>query len=798
MNGRALVAAAALCAFAVVPARAADDAFRVLDVGRAADGRAPIVYPASSSGAVPMYEDQLVPDGSRVVAFRGSGASFAVRSDRAAVGVSDERWPQRFTAYAVSQAPERHDAEFAVRDAGTSLAFTVARGQLDVQHAAQLVLRGRGEPAVSVEAGTGAQRALVGIVRMAAPVVNVVDAALPGKPAAYPLRAELLRKEFDSETAARAQYARELSTLLHEPNGDPRRPSYRRRLAFAYNNEGVAFAGTDRERALRDFARAIAQHSDRGIAYYNRGLVYATHGDYGRALADDTEAIALNPDDSSVYNNRGVVYSLRGHPGDLARAITDYRKAVALDASRTDPTPRTNLGLEYLRGGHAEEAVRYLKEAVAVDPHDGYAFNDLAVAYLVRNDDRAAESALTRAIALHRGGVPQELYNRGVLEERTRDFTRARDDYAAAAAGDASFSEAFDREGTADHALGHDDAALRAYDRAIALDPRRARYYGDRAVSLLALNRVAAARDDLTRAESLGLHDATTLLNLGGAYFRENDLRQALNAFDAALKDGAPTAEAYEGRAAVYRAMGRLTDAEADETAALRLRTAPGTGDPQKTAITYDARGEIRQESGDLNGAAADFGEAIRLDPRLARAYANRGAVEFLLGDRDRARADDTTALQLDANEAGAWSNLGAMDLEQQRVAQARDELGKAAALRPADAYLALLREVADREAGATSIAQAAPHLDMTTWPAPIVRMYLGQLTPDATIAEARNSDPAVRDRRVCQATLYAADLQRLAKNEADALARYRSAATLCPAGSSERIAATFALNASK
>jgi tetratricopeptide (TPR) repeat protein len=73
--------------------------------------------------------------------------------------------------------------------------------------------------------------------------------------------------------------------------------------------------------------------SNRASAYTNRGVEYRTKGDLDRAIADHSEAIRLNPKLSNAYYNRGNAYRNKGEfrkPGDRARAIADYRKALEL------------------------------------------------------------------------------------------------------------------------------------------------------------------------------------------------------------------------------------------------------------------------------------------------------------------------------------------------------------------------------------------------------------------------------------------------------------------------------------
>lgn len=68
-------------------------------------------------------------------------------------------------------------------------------------------------------------------------------------------------------------------------------------------------------------------------------------------------------------------------------------------------------------------------------------------------------------------------------------------------------------------------------------------------------------------------------------------------------------------------------------------------------------RGEIRRKQGDLDGAIADYTEAIRLDPADKWPYNRRGFVRLVQGDFDGAIADITEAIRLDPEDAMAYQN---------------------------------------------------------------------------------------------------------------------------------------------
>ncbi len=60
-------------------------------------------------------------------------------------------------------------------------------------------------------------------------------------------------------------------------------------------------------------------------------------------------------------------------------------------------------------------------------------------------------------------------------------------------------------------------------------------------------------------------------------------------------------------------------------------------------ADAYNARGLIRQQSNDLNGALQDFNKVIELSPKGAEAYSNRGLLYLAAGQTDTAREKTST-----------------------------------------------------------------------------------------------------------------------------------------------------------
>ena len=95
-----------------------------------------------------------------------------------------------------------------------------------------------------------------------------------------------------------------------------------------------------------------------------------------------------------------------------------------------------------------------------------------------------------------------------------------------------------------------------------------------------------------------------------------------------------------------------------------------------------------------------------------------------------------------------------------------------------------------------SQLAEATRYIDMTKWPAPVIRLFLGQTTPEAVLAAADDPNAKTKQGKVCEANFYTAELalQRRAKDEATRL--FRLAVTDCRKGFTERAAANAELKA--
>lgn len=248
----------------------------------------------------------------------------------------------------------------------------------------------------------------------------------------------------------------------------------------------------------------------------------------------------------------------------------------------------------------------------------------------------------------------------------------------------------------------------------------------------------------------------------------ENDL--ALPDCNEAIRLDPKDAVAYSNRGIAYRAKGDNDRAIADYNEAIRL--------DRKAAPPYNNRGNAYKAKGDYDTAISDYTEAIRLDPKYITAYNNRGAAYARDGKFDRAIADYSEVIKIDPKSAAAYFNRGRADLYSGALPKAVADLNAASELDPKDPYW--LDIVNKRSSLPSRLPEAAKQIDMTKWPAPIIRLYLGQSIAEAGFQE-HEPDDNTEIAHICEGDFFRAELifQRGDKDKAAAL--FRAAAVVCP-----------------
>jgi lipoprotein NlpI len=293
---------------------------------------------------------------------------------------------------------------------------------------------------------------------------------------------------------------------------------------------------------------------------------------------------------------------------------------------------------------------------------------------------------------------------------------------------------------------------------------------------------------------------AVAFLNRGAAYLDKGQPDRAIQDYDQAIRLNPNYAAAFRNRGRAYSAKGDNDRAIADFNEAIRLdpkRAVAYNNRRNNHAVRYYNRGNAYSAKGDNDRAIADYNEAIPLDPKPAVAYKNRGNAYRAKGDNDRAIADYNEAIRLNPNFAHAYISRGLAYLYSANPAKALADVIQASELDQKNAYNALWVDIVGQRNNIPSrLSQAIAKIDMTAWPAPVIRLFLGQMTPAAVLAAADDPDAAKKKGQVCEANFFGGELalRTGAKDEATRL--FRLAANDCPKSFDEWGAANAELKA--
>lgn len=369
--------------------------------------------------------------------------------------------------------------------------------------------------------------------------------------------------------------------------------------------------------------------------------------------------------------------------------------------------------------------------------------------------------------------------------------------------------------------LGDHRSAIADYTRALRINPHQSGMLEERADVYMAMHDYNHAIVDFTTLlrqpqqsddELLYLERASAWAHKGFALHQTNDASvEARRAYHRAIADYTEVIKLrprhvpfIELRAELWLFAGNPDEAIADWNEVLRLKP------NRKSAFT--SRAEAWATKGDLDRAIEDLTEALRDDPdeltkkasdtssqdsALSSAYLSRAELFVAKGDYEKALADFDKILQLWPDQEWARWKRAPSEYLLGKLDAAVADLTRGAEVNPSSAEIALWLEIVNQRLQRPSrLAETSESIDMTKWPAPIVRLYLGKTTLKSVLAAIdRPSLPAKR--QLCDAQFFGAELASLKGSNSEAEHLFRLAAAQCADDSLQRSAANAELNRS-
>jgi Flp pilus assembly protein TadD len=220
-----------------------------------------------------------------------------------------------------------------------------------------------------------------------------------GRVARFRLPPSVFRLAFWVFAAVGCQHNRPAFTSLSAPEEDPA-PVLKARQAADIR---VALGRTlekrgDLEQAQAAYLEALKEDPSRGDACARLAVLYDRQGKCAEAAEFHRRAHDLGGDSAALYVNQGYSFYLQGRWADAEASL---RQAIALDPA--NPRAHNNLGLALAHAGQADEALAEFRRAGCTEAE---AQSNLAFALAVEGSWAEARAHYEQALTLDPHSVP--------------------------------------------------------------------------------------------------------------------------------------------------------------------------------------------------------------------------------------------------------------------------------------------------------------------------------------------------------------------------------------------------------
>jgi tetratricopeptide (TPR) repeat protein len=436
----------------------------------------------------------------------------------------------------------------------------------------------------------------------------------------------------------------------------------------AYRAGSAAFSKNDYETARVDFEKVIRLVPAEEQGYRALGLTLLRMGKAEESVRNLEKALSLKPSDSDAQLGLAIAYDRLHQP---ATEVILLGKLEAAARAQKHPLPA---GIEamYARALAATHqpaaAIIHMKQAVAADPRNAGALDDLGSLYAMQKDWRNAEERFHAALAvnpslasahLHLGLALQAEQRPGPAEELKLAYQLDSD------------NPMINLElGRLLAASGDDQQAIQLLQHAYALMPQSADAAYQLGLALQRSNRMSEAIPLFQSAAAADPNNPDILANLGMALCQQQKATQAVPLLQKAVQLAPSDPIAHQNLAAAYIQLSQFDDAVSELRIALKLS-------PDSPQLHYNL-GLALKEQDNIAAAIPELQTAERLDPAMSEPPYVLGILHMQAGQYDEAARELSTSLKLQPENGDGWATLGSVYNHLDQLDQATAALDQA------------------------------------------------------------------------------------------------------------------------
>jgi tetratricopeptide (TPR) repeat protein len=416
----------------------------------------------------------------------------------------------------------------------------------------------------------------------------------------------------------------------------------------------------------------------RAYESYVHGLLASRAGDIERAISDYKKVIALDDKSSAVYRELTLLYWQSGSHEEAMKAASRYA-----ELNNDSVYTQLFLGSFYIMANETELAKSAWEKALKMDPVNESAILYLAAYHGVSEPEKAIEY-WKKYITLQPESA-EGYYQMGLVQEKLNNYALARGSFNKALALNAEFGDVYLSLAQLDERDKDITAASEKYEKYLQLDPEnynvllylgglyfRAKRFEDaqRIFERAELKQpndnniqfwlgvTAENRKDWAGAikhfEKLRVKEETPLLlaRLSYYYSALKDYKKSVACLERAIKLDPANANTYYLTGLSYMDLKKFSRAEKSFKASIRLRA--------DYAEVHFYLGVLYDERGKFDKAEAEIKKAIALDPKYASALNYLG---YTYADRNIKLQESEIfikmALETDPTNAAYQDSLG-------------------------------------------------------------------------------------------------------------------------------------------
>ena len=259
--------------------------------------------------------------------------------------------------------------------------------------------------------------------------------------------------------------------------------------------------------------------------YLDRGIYFASIGQFDLAILEFTEAIRLDTGLTAAWLLRGRAYY----------ASVSYVTSTGENFSSVYATIDMNRNRTVEQIALYDRAIADFSQVIRLEPNNAHAFRERGVAYADKGDHDSGIMDLSAAIRIN-PNYTMAYNNRGNAYRRKRDYNLAIADYNQAIRLDPNLARAYMNRGSVYGDMGEHTRAISDRTQAIRLDPQYAPAYSNRGSSYVAIKDYNRAIADFDQAIRLDPNQPIYYINRGAAYFLIQDYPRARADWTIALR----------------------------------------------------------------------------------------------------------------------------------------------------------------------------------------------------------------------------------------------------------------------